>query len=111
MDMDARQLRIDLEALREEVAHALHPVVTMPEHTVCKTATQTTYPTTANAYYYCDECRVGGDETEGGAGTVTALTGRHLTAYNIGSAIPPVGTSIIVHAKDGRFTFNYCGTA
>ena len=75
-----------------------------------QTFAETTYPTDANAFYAMHPVEVDGPEGEGDAATFTADETRTLYAYNLGSAVPPVGTIVIAHLRSGRwvFTFNCC---
>ena len=73
------------------------------------TTTVTTYPTSAGAFYACNPELLYGAETEGGAPTFTADTATVLYAFNLGSAIPPNGTKIVIHAAGGRWAFRYDG--
>lgn len=76
---------------------------------VAATKTLTTYPTTAATYYACDVVAVTGAETEGGAGILTVVSPTTFFALNIGTAIPPTGTKIIVTFVDYRWSFRYDG--
>jgi hypothetical protein len=75
---------------------------------VGKTTTVTTYPTTALAYYAVVPCYLGGSETEGTAVAVNAGTAAVMVA-NLGSAIPPVGTAVIVTRTGNRAVFRWDG--
>jgi hypothetical protein len=73
---------------------------------VGKTVAVGTYPTTAGRYFAVTPQDVTGAETEGGAGTVTGLSGTVL-ALHLGSTIPPAGTAVVVTRVDYRFVFAY----
>lgn len=73
-----------------------------------KTTTDTTYPTTAGAFYCCNPVEADGDEAEGDAATFAADTSRKLYAYNLGSEIPPAGTITVAVAQSGLWFFTYC---
>jgi hypothetical protein len=76
----------------------------------CVITTQvTTYPSTAGAYYACNPEQLSGPETEGATPTFTADTTAVLMALNVGSAVPPQGTKLVVHAAGGRWVFRYDG--
>ena len=76
---------------------------------VVQTATKDTYPAAAAAYYYCEIVAVSGAEVEGGTATLTAL-GQYLYAYNVGSAVPAAGTTLLaVPDGRGRWTISYNG--
>lgn len=76
-----------------------------PSFTVL-TKTVGTYPTTAAAYYACQTADVTGVETEGTVGTVTGR-GDTLMALNLGTAIPPSGTKILITFVRWRWVFRY----
>jgi hypothetical protein len=67
-----------------------------------KTKTVSTYPTAAGRYYACETQLVTGTETEGGTGTLTAA-GDTVYAFNVGSAIPPSGTTVMLTWVSYRF--------
>lgn len=71
-----------------------------------KTATISVYPTTAVAYYAVTPQVPGGTESEGSTPAITALTGHFLVA-NVGSAIPPSGTSLLAIPCGGRYIVRY----
>lgn len=71
-----------------------------------KTTTVGTYPTSAGRYYWVTPNDVTGAETEGGAGTLTADSGRFL-ALNVGGAIPPSGTPVVCTHVPHRWVFCY----
>lgn len=76
---------------------------------VVQTATRTTYPTVAGSYYWCTVMTLSGTPTEGGAGTLTA-TSRHVYARNLGTAVPPVGTTLLAHPVSvGRWAIRFDG--
>jgi len=67
-----------------------------------------TYPTTASAFYMVKRVRPGGIETEGAAVSLTPY-GNAFAAANLGTAVPPVGTTDIVTLADGRLSFRWDG--
>jgi hypothetical protein len=73
---------------------------------VAKTKTVTTYPTAAARFYACEAQTVTGAETEGGSGALTA-GGDTFFALNLGSAIPPSGTTILCTLASYRWVFRY----
>jgi len=73
------------------------------------TTTVTTYPVAAGAFYACNPELLTGAETEGAAATFTADTDTVIYAFNVGTAIPPSGTKIVIHAAGGRWVFRYDG--
>lgn len=73
---------------------------------LARTKTVATYPTAANRYYAFQTLAVLGAETEGGAGTLTAL-GDTFFAYNCGTAIPASGTDHVVAFTGHRWVFRH----
>jgi hypothetical protein len=73
------------------------------------TTTVTTYPTSAAEFYACNPELLTGTETEGTAVTFTADTATVLYAVNVGTAIPPNGTKLVIHSAGGRWVFRYDG--
>ena len=73
------------------------------------TTTVTTYPTSAAEFYACNPELITGSVAEGATPTFTADTATVLYALNLGTAIPPNGTIIVVHSAGGRWTFRYDG--
>jgi hypothetical protein len=73
------------------------------------TTTVTTYPTTAAAFFACNPEMLTGAETEGAAATFTTDTATVVYALNLGTAIPGVGTKLVIHSAGGRWTFRYDG--
>jgi hypothetical protein len=73
-----------------------------------QTTTVASYPTAASAFYAVAALTVLGTEVEGGAATITAGT-TPFYALNLGTAIPPSGTQVIVTFVDHRWVFRYDG--
>ena len=73
------------------------------------TTTVETYPVVAARFYACNPELLTGAETEGAAATFTADTNTIVYAVNLGTAIPPNGTKLVIHAVGGRWTFRYDG--
>lgn len=74
-----------------------------------KTSTKGSYPMDPDRYFYCQCCRIGGPEVEGGDGTVDPIGGAFLYAYNIGSRVPPSGTVLHATFVAGRWIIRYDG--
>lgn len=72
------------------------------------TTTVSSYPTTAAVYYGVRRQNIFGTETEGSSGVSSTITGTFL-ALNLGTAIPPVGTQVIVTRVAQRWTFRFDG--
>ncbi len=75
---------------------------------VAITTTETTYPTTAGAWYAVTSQQVDGTEVEGATASFTSTSGV-FHAYNLGTAIPPAGTEILIHCTNGKWSFRYDG--
>jgi hypothetical protein len=73
------------------------------------TTTVTTYPTVAAAFYACNPTLLTGAETEGAVPTFTDDANTVVYALNVGTAIPPNGTRVVIHAAGGRWEFRYDG--
>jgi hypothetical protein len=76
---------------------------------LAQTQTVTSYPTVPASFYACVPLWIDGPETEGATASFTVDNGRTLYAFNIGTQVPPVGTTIIAHSCGGRWTFRYDG--
>ncbi len=78
---------------------------------VVQTTTVSTYPTVAGAFYACVPCDIDGAEVEGGTATYVPRAGASpIYCLNLGTSIPPVGTTLLVHGVgSGRWTFRYDG--
>ena len=85
------------------------PGTGIPQARACvvQTYTEMTYPTSAAAYYPCHPVRIGGAETEGGAGTVTLDTTTTLYVFNLGASVPASGTKLIAEEVGGRWVTRY----
>jgi hypothetical protein len=73
------------------------------------TTTVTTYPTSAAEFYACNPELLTGSEDEGATPTFTADTATIVYALNLGTAIPPNGTKLVIHSAGGRWVFRYDG--
>ena len=73
------------------------------------TTTAAAYPTTAGAFYAVNPAEVDGAETEGATATFAADASRVFYALNLGTAVPPSGTYVIVAAAGGRWVFRFDG--
>jgi hypothetical protein len=76
---------------------------------LAQTTTVTTYPTSASLYYACNPLSLTGTEGEGLSATSNADTDTVLYAINLGTAIPPASTPVILHSVGGRWAFRYDG--
>ncbi len=112
MGNDARVLRDRQGAARDDLDSSLgggEPYGSAAE--VVQTTTISTYPTIAGAFYACVPCDIDGAEVEGGAATYVPRAGAPpIYCLNLGTSIPPVGTTLLVHGVGGgRWTFRYDG--
>ena len=73
------------------------------------TTTVTAYPTSAPEFYACNPELLTSSEAEGATPTFTADTATVIYALNLGTAIPPNGTKLVIHAVGGRWAFRYDG--
>lgn len=74
---------------------------------VCQTVSGGNYPTLASAYYDAVPVEVSGAEVEGGAATYTQQTGAALVVANLGSAVIPLGTTLVATLTGGRWVTRY----
>jgi hypothetical protein len=73
------------------------------------TTVVTAYPTVAGRYYAVNPQIITGTEIEGAIPTFTADTNTVIYALNLGTAIPPPGTNMVIHGGSGRWCFRYDG--
>jgi hypothetical protein len=100
-----RQLAASTALDRSEAAADPYGAASM----VVITTTVSSYPTASVAFYACNPELLTGSETEGSTPTFTADTSTVVYALNVGSAIPPNGTKVVIHAGSGRWAFRYDG--
>jgi hypothetical protein len=74
---------------------------------LAQTTTVSAYPTTASAFYAVVPCNIDSVESEGAAATYVPQAGQVTYAFNLGTQIPPSGTTIVCHAVGGRWCFRY----
>ena len=104
---DSRRIRMDDGASLDEITRDDQPSADHGSPCIVGvTTTVTTYPTTAQRFYAITVQAILGTETEGGAGTVTARSGR-IYALNLGSSIPPNGTKVVCDFVPYRWVFRY----
>jgi hypothetical protein len=73
------------------------------------TTTVAAYPTSAAEFHACNPELLTGSEAEGATPTFSADTATVVYALNLGTAIPPNGTKLVIHAVVGRWCFRYDG--
>lgn len=105
---DARIDRDRLDDLGDDIDRAVGDQADGTAVVVARTFAETSYPTTANVRFACMIQDVGGTETEGSSGSLSD-TGAILYPLNLGTAIPPVGTAVIVVQNGDRWSFRYDG--
>jgi hypothetical protein len=76
---------------------------------LAQTTTVQKYPTTASAFYAVVPCDIDGSESEGATASYNPQTGSVTYAFNLGTQVPPNGTTIVCHAIGGRWCFRYDG--
>lgn len=103
---ELRVLRERLQAAGEDLDRAVGNDTFGSPALIVKTTTIDTYPTTAATFYACLSQQLTGTEDEGDTPTYTADDGT-LFALNLGTKIPPSGTTLIVHSVGGRWVFRY----
>ena len=105
---DAERLRIREATLGIEFSQSgREPWQGMPS-LLARTTAIKAYPNSAQGFFACSPLTLLGAEIEGQAGTITAGTSTFF-AINVGSAIPPIGTSIVATFVDDRWAFRYDG--
>jgi len=73
------------------------------------TTSVATYPTSAAEFYACNPQQITGSVTEGATPTFVADASTIIYVLNVGTAVPPVGTTLVVHSVGGRWVFRYDG--
>jgi hypothetical protein len=103
---DAVRLRMEDASLTDSLSQVERdPSLGMP-CLVAQTRTLSRYPTSAQQFFACSPLSVLGPEVEGGTGTLSVGNSTFF-ALNLGSAIPPSGTSVIVTYVDNRWVFRF----
>ncbi len=108
MTLDAERFRTRSNAVADDLTRLLPPPGASSLCVVAATTTLNAYPTKPFSFYACVANTVLGEEVEGGPAVTTPATSLFF-ALNIGSAIPPVGTSIIASYVGNRWVFRYDG--
>jgi hypothetical protein len=76
---------------------------------LAQTTTTGNYPTVPGTCFACVPALVDGPETEGATPAFSTGGSGLIFAFNLGSHVPPLGTTVIVHACGGRWVFRYDG--
>lgn len=72
-------------------------------------STAGSFPATAQAVYVVVPAEADAEDDEGASATYTPDNDSAFYCINLGSSIPPQGTTIIAHAVGGRWTMRYDG--
>ena len=105
---EAKRLRIQDATLVDGFSQAgRDPSLGMP-CLAAQTKALATYPTGAQTFFACSPLTILGTEVEGGAGTISSGSSTFF-ALNLGSAVPPVGSNLLVTFVDNRWVFRYDG--
>lgn len=75
---------------------------------VARTKSLGAYPTQASRYFACTPQTVLGMEVEDGSGTLSSDEATFF-ALNLGAAVPPVSTAVLVTFTGNRWVFRYDG--
>jgi hypothetical protein len=106
---DLRVIRDRPKAEQNTIDRTRSPAPLGAAATLAQTTTVSTYPTTASAFYACIPADIDGSESEGASATYVQEGSAILYAWNAGTQIPPVGTTVVCHAVGGRWVFRYDG--
>lgn len=105
---DAARLRVRADLLRDDLSRlGPTPAFGSPSLVAQTTAIQA-YPIVARSFFGCTPLTVLGPEIEGGAGVLTPGSATFL-ALNVGTAVPPIGTTILATFVESRWVFRYDG--
>jgi hypothetical protein len=105
---DAHRIRLRLGEAEADQTRELEYTGEGAACFVGKTIACSSYPTTAAVMYCVAAVGIMGTETEGSSGVFTVQTPT-LKALNVGSAIPPSGTLLVVTRVPNRWVFRYDG--
>lgn len=99
---------------RERQADQIDEIPQLPDSScmgstslVVVTTTDGSYPVVAGTWYTVQVTELSGDEKEGGTVSATTPSGTAFYALNLGTAIPPIGTKLVITQLDGIWTFTY----
>jgi hypothetical protein len=105
---DPRVERDRIESLDDSLDRSVGDQADGDAIIVVKTFAESAYPASAHAFYACKIHEPGGNEVEGGAGTLSD-TGVVIYAYNLGSSKPPVGTALLAVQAGDRWVLVFNG--
>ena len=104
---EARRLRERDEAFQDDLSRRDQVPAFGSPSLVAQTKAIAAYPTTAQRFYACVPQTVLGPEVEGGP--ALAATPATFFALNLGSAVPPLGTTVVATFVDSRWVFRFDG--
>lgn len=105
---EAKRLRARDDVLLDELRRRDQASPVGSPSLIGQTKTVQAYPAAAQSFYACVPQTVLGKEKEGGTGILTPGTATFF-ALNLGTAVPPVGTSILATFVESRWVFRYDG--
>jgi hypothetical protein len=108
-ELDARLERNRHQSLAADVDRLTEPNIGSGVAVLAQTTTVSSYPTTAAAFYAANPLEIDAVESEGATASFVADPTQVLYLLNVGSAVPPQGTTVIAHAIGGRWVFRFDG--
>lgn len=105
---DARRLRINDAASLDSTSQEPPRNAAGSPVFVGTTTTVTTYPTSAGKFFAVTPTAVLGTESEGSSASFTTRSST-VFAYNLGTAIPASGTTVVCTFVPNRWVFRYDG--
>ena len=103
---ESRTLRARQSDLGDEIDRQPLADIGTSAALLVRTVAVSSYPTTAGVAYGVQALDLSVSEAEGATPTLTVLAGKFF-AINLGSNIPPVGTSLLVELVQGKYVFVY----
>lgn len=104
----AGRIRPELAAIDADASRHLEAFSGDGPTLLVRTKTLTAYPTAAERFFACEPAAILGVEVEGGAGSLEPAAGT-LFAFNLGGAVPPPGTYLLVTFLQNRWVFRHDG--
>lgn len=105
---EIERLRADVDAIDDASSRDGEDPGAGHQPLLAQTQAVSTYPTVAKSFYSVQQVVLTGAESEGGGGTLSTQ-GDHFWALNTGSAIPPVGTQVLLSWVPFRWIFQHDG--
>lgn len=91
-----------LDQLERDAEFREDPLPRMRECEAIKTDVKGSYPTVANAWYWCAVQTVQGPPIEGQPAALVA-TGQHIWVFNLGNLAPGIGEPEIAQMTEGGY--------